>query len=192
MLTKEQKKKVIGDAAEYIKKSQNIVFADFGGVGVEGVKKLKRELKKALPAGRQAAPVFKVTKKTLLKLAFKEIGLDFDPLQFKAQLGAVFVPGDLNSVASQIYKFSKDLAKEKKNFQILGNYDVSNKNFMTADEFLIIAKLPSREILLAQLVGVLAGPIRAFMHIVDQLSKKVPVEVSTPAGDNKTVEQTAN
>ena len=87
----------------------------------------------------------------------------------------------------------KDLTKEKKNFQILGNYDLENKVFMTADEFTVIAKLPTKEILLAQVVGVMAGTIRAFMYIIDQLSKKSPELVAAPAAvapvAEKTVEQ---
>lgn len=165
MLTKDQKQKVIKDAAETIKNSKNLIFADFGGVGTKDINKLKKELKKS-------GALFTVTKKTLLKLALKEVGIDFDPLQFRASVGVVYLPSDLTSAAGLIYKFSKDLAKEKKNFQILGNYDMANKIFMTADEFMVIAKLPTKEVLLAQVVGAMSGTIRAFVYIVDQLSKK--------------------
>lgn len=173
MLTKDQKKKAIKEAADNIKQSQNLMFADFGGAGVEDIKKLKKELKKA-------GAKFKVTKKTLLKLALKESGVDFDPLQFEASVGVVYLPSDLSSATSPIYKFSKELAKNKKNFQILGNYDLVNKVFMTADEFTVIAKLPTKEVLLAQVVGAMSGTIRAFMYIVDQLNKKSP-QSATPA-----------
>lgn len=189
MLTKEEKKKIIKESADYIAKSKNLVFADFSGVDTEAIKKLKQELKKS-------GANFRVTKKTLLKLALKEAGYDFDPLQFTAQLGVVFAPKELTSVANQIYKFSKELAKSKKNFQILGSYDLEKKNFLTAEDFVVIAKLPSREVLLAQLLGVLSGPIRAFMYIVDQLSKRSPTTATpqgeVPAGSSQTVELKQN
>ncbi|OGY64663.1 MAG: 50S ribosomal protein L10 [Candidatus Harrisonbacteria bacterium RIFCSPLOWO2_02_FULL_41_13b] len=186
MLTKAQKTKVISDTASYIKDSKNLVFADFSTVGTKDINKLKQELKKS-------GSKFRIAKKTLLKLALKDSGMDFDPLQFKAQVGVIYTKQDLSSIATPIYKFSKDLTKEKKNFQILGNYDLENKVFMTADEFTVIAKLPTKEILLAQVVGVMAGTIRAFMYIIDQLSKKSPELVAAPAAvapvAEKTVEQ---
>src|SRR3989338_7194206 len=172
MLTKAQKTKVISDTASYIKDSKNLVFADFSTVGTKDINKLKQELKKS-------GSKFRIAKKTLLKLALKDSGMDFDPLQFKAQVGVIYT--------------NQDLTKEKKNFQILGNYDLENKVFMTADEFTVIAKLPTKEILLAQVVGVMAGTIRAFMYIIDQLSKKSPELVAAPAAvapvAEKTVEQ---
>ena len=75
----------------------------------------------------------------------------------------------------------KKSLSELKEFKVLGAFDVPAKKYLNLDEFTVIAKLPSREVLLAQLVGVMSGPIRAFMYIVDQLSKKTAstVEVKT-------------
>ncbi|MEK7590376.1 MAG: 50S ribosomal protein L10 [Patescibacteria group bacterium] len=177
MLTKAEKKEQIELGADLTKKSKALVFADFTGISIEEIKKLKSELRKA---GAQ----FKVIKKRLLKLALKNAGVDFDPTQFEAQVGTVFATGELSSVAAQVYKFSKDLEKAKKNFVILGAYDGVEKAALDKNQFLVIAKLPSREILLAQLVGVMSGPIRAFMYIADQLSKKsVAAEPASSAGE---------
>lgn len=165
MLTKTEKKQQIELGVDLTKKSKALVFADFTGVSIEEIKKLKNELRKA---GAQ----FKVIKKRLLKLALKDAGVDFDPMQFEAQVGTVFASGELSTVAGYVYKFSKDLEKAKKNFAILGAYDSVEKVALDKNQFLVIAKLPSREILLAQLVGVMSGPIRAFMYVIDQLSKK--------------------
>jgi large subunit ribosomal protein L10 len=159
MLTKQQKKEHVKKGKELIKESRNLVFADFTGVGVEDIRHLKSELKKA-------GIVFRVFKKRLLKIALKEAGIEFDPEQFAAQLGTFFMPGELSDAAGQIYKFSKDLAKKKKDFKVLGVYDITAKSFLDPEQFTVIAKLPSREILLAQLVGMLAAPIRALMYLL--------------------------
>lgn len=165
MKTKQQKAKEIDSSTELLSKNQSVIFADFSGVSFEQIKRLKDELKKA-------GAIFKVFKKRLLRVAFKNSGLDFDPTQFENQVGIVAIPGNLSSGAGIVYKFSKDLAKEKKEFKLLGAYEIPKKNFLNAEQFLTIAKLPSREILLAQLVGVLAGPIRTFMYIINELVKK--------------------
>lgn len=154
-----------------IGRSQVLIFADFSGTPTAGIRRLKNELKKV---GAQ----FKVVKKRLLALAFNNAGVDFDPTQFESQVGTIFASGELLSVAGPVYKFSKDLAKTKKNFQILGVYDLAQKAFLNPEQFVTIAKLPPREVLLAQLVGVLSAPIRAFIYVVDELSKRSAPEAS--------------
>ena len=109
----------------------------------------------------------------MLKLALKENKIDFDLEKFEAQVGTVFTPNELPSVAGQIYKFSRELAKKKKDFKVLGVYNIKAKSFLDAAQFTVIAKLPSREVLLAQVVGVLAAPIRVFMYLLQEKSKKM-------------------
>ena len=166
MLNKVQKRQQIDLGLAKIKKSRCLVFLDFSGVTVEELKKLKTEL-------RKAGATFQVIKKRLLKLAMKEAGFDFDPLQFDLQVGTIFVPEDLTSVAAAIYKSWKEISKTKKNFKILGVYNLAEKSFLAPEEFVTIAKLPGREALLGMLVSVLAGPIRAFMYVLQERSKKV-------------------
>lgn len=167
MLTKDQKRKQIDFGLKKVKASDNLVFIDFDKVGVEEVKRLRRELKKS-------GADFKVIKKRLLKLVFKEAKLDFDPLQFKAQLGIIFLPKDLSDFAAVIYKFSKELEKTKKgNFRILGGYNLLERKFIDTNEFITIAKLPSREILLAQIAIMLSMPLKQFMMALQERSKKL-------------------
>ena len=176
MLTKEQKVKAVKTSAEAIRASRNLVFADFTGAPVTEVNKLKRSLK-------AAGATFTVVKKRLLSIAMRQAGIDFDPTQFEAQVGTVFVSGELTSVASAIYKFAKDLEKKKKHFNVLGAYDVPMKSFIDAKQFVVIAKLPTREILIAMIMGGITGPVRAFMSIVDQLSKRVVANNTNPANN---------
>lgn len=166
-LNKAQKQEQIELGLEKVKGSENLVFVDFNKVSVENIKKLRRELKKL-------GADFKVIKKRLLKLAFQKFGLDFDPLQFKAQLGTIFLPKDLSLFAAGIYKFSKELEKSKKGeFKVLGGLDVLTKKFIDVNEFNAIAKLPSREVLLAQVVMMLTMPIKQIMQIINERSKKL-------------------
>lgn len=189
MLTKEQKKKQVELGQDLLKKSKTLVFADFTGVDTDSIRKLKLEVKKATSAGSgQAGATFKVIKKRLLSISLKNSGIDFDPLQFTAQVGTFFVPEDLSSVAAPIYKFAKDLAKSKKEFKVLGAYDLVAKTPVSAEEFTVVAKLPSREMLLAMVMGAITGPLRAFMYLLNEISKKLAFAEAS-AGEAKTVEQ---
>lgn len=165
MKSKQQKSKEIESGKDLLGKNQTVVFADFTGTAFEDLKRLKSELKKV-------GGVFKVVKKRLLKIAFQKQGIEFDPTQFESQVGSVFLKGELTSAASTVYKFQKDLTKAKKPFKVLGAYEIPKKNFLNAEQFLVIAKLPSREVLLGQVLGMFTAPLRSFMMIVDQLSKR--------------------
>ncbi|MDP3999116.1 MAG: 50S ribosomal protein L10 [bacterium] len=166
-LTKLQKQEQIDLGLEKLKASANVVFADFNKVSVEDVKRLRRELK-------GAGAELRVIKKRLLKLAFQKMGLDFDPSQFTSQLATIFLPKDLSDFAASIYKFSKALERARKGeFKILGAYNLSDKQFVDANEFVAIAKLPSRDVLLAQIVIMLTMPIKQFMTTLNERAKRL-------------------
>ncbi|MDD5431212.1 MAG: 50S ribosomal protein L10 [Candidatus Pacebacteria bacterium] len=165
-LTKQQKTEQVKLGADKIKSSQSLIFADFNKVSVENVKKLRKELK-------AQGSDFKVIKKRLLKIALKDAGLEFDPVQIKTQVGTIFIPKELSSLASAIYKFSKEIEKGKKGeFKILGGVDVVEKRFVDANEVIAIAKLPSREVLLAQIAMLLTMPLKQLMQVLNEKAKQ--------------------
>ena len=165
MLTKAQKKDHIAKGSELVKGSKALVFADFTGAPTREVNRLKTELKKA-------DATYKVFKKRLLKIALKEAGIETDALSNKAQVATVFAKGDLTSVAGPIFKFSKELAKSKIAYKVLGAFDREGNRAIPMAEFNVIATLPSREVLLGQVVGTMTGPLRKFMVVLQEVAKK--------------------
>lgn len=164
MLTKQQKIKLVGKAEEIISQNKNLVFVDFSGIKVEDLRKLKQTL-------REFGAQLKVIKKKLLRIAFQNKKIDFNPEQFESQTGVIFTQKDISEISGPIYKFFKEV--EKKGFKILGAYDLFAKNFSDAEMVKKIGQLPSREILLAQLVGAIAAPIRMLMYVLGEKNKKV-------------------
>ncbi len=57
--------------------------------------------------------------------------------------------------------------------RLVAGYDMKRGLAIEATEIAYIGKLPPREILLAQLLGMFAAPIRSFLYLLDQKSKKV-------------------
>ena len=112
----------------------------------------------------------KVVKKKLLRVALEKKGIDFNPEQFDLQLATIFSSNEISDIASPIYKFFKE--QEKKGFKILGSYSLSEKMFSDAEMVKKIGQLPPREILLAQLVGMLSAPIKMFMYVLSEKSKQ--------------------
>lgn len=169
MLTKEQKKQQIERGAKELKNAKSLIFADFTGVKTSDVRNLKNIL-------RAMGATYTVFKKRLLKIAMKNVGVDVDPKAFPGQLGTVFSPKAIYDAASIVQKFAKDLLKTAKvEFKILGAYDAGEKKFYDAAQFATIAKLPSREVLLAQIAMMLTMPMKKVMVAinsrVEQLQK---------------------
>jgi large subunit ribosomal protein L10 len=170
MKTRAQKGEELKKAKTLLDKSQALVFADFTKISAEDLRKLRTELKKSNAN-------FLVIKKRLLALLLKEKGIDTDLKQFKTSVGTIFSEGDSERIAGPAFKFFSSLevpeggAKDMWVKKILSGYDIKTNAPMDAAQIVYIGKLPPREVLLAQLLGMLASPIRSFMYLLDQKSK---------------------
>lgn len=171
MKTKQQKSKQIEEGERDLKQSKLLFFVDFSGAGVEDLRLLRKILK-------EAGAKLKVIKKKLLRIIFEREKIDFNPEQFKLQAGTIFTDKDISEIAAPVYKFSKGLEKKglpagQAGFKILGAYDLKEKNFIDAETVIKIGKLPTREVLLGQLVGVLSAPMRMLAYVLSEKSKMV-------------------
>jgi large subunit ribosomal protein L10 len=171
MKSKLQKQEELNKAKTLLGKAQVLVFTDFTNLPAEDMRRLRRELK-AVGAD------FLVIKKRLLNLLLKDKKIDFDVRKFKISLGTVFSEADAEKISMPVYKLFSSLnvpegqAKDVWVKHILGGYDLKNKVAIEGQQIVYIGKLPPREVLLAQLFGMLASPIRSFMYLLDQKSKQ--------------------
>jgi len=153
-LTKEQKKKIIEDLKEKIEKQKIMVFVDFKGLKVEDLFDLRKRFKKA---GSQ----LKVFKKTLLNLVLKEKEMKIDAKKLEGEVAVVFGFGDAISPAKIAYRF----AVANPNLKILGGY--FDGKYREAQEIIILAQLPTRDGLLAQLVRSISAPISNLVSVLE-------------------------
>jgi len=172
MLSREQKAKILKELTEKITKTPAVLMVDFTGLKVSDLEHLRRELK-------NNGIEMKVTKKTLIQKMFSNNNLNFDVFSFPGSLALIFSP-DEGIVASRItYKFSSQ--KKEPKLKILGGF--INKSFFSAERIIELAKLPSKEVLLSQLVyilnslprtlvGVLKNNIQKLVIALDAIAKK--------------------
>ena len=153
MLTKKQKEQVIEDLTDRIKRQKVLVFTDFSGLKVSETRDLRKKL-------REAGMEYKVAKKTLIKLALEKAKKVADIMQFKSSVALVFGYNDPIMPAKIISGFSKEHNKLK----VLGG--LMEDKVLTVEEIKELAKIPSREELLAKLVWSIKSPVSGFVNVL--------------------------
>ncbi len=153
MQTKEQKKKLVKDLAEKLKNSKATVFSDFKGLNVKDMTALRAEL-------REKNVDMQVIKKTLLTIAMKDAGVELDATKFEGQIAVAVAHEDEVEAAKIIAK----MAKVNENLKIVGG--LLGKNILTKEEVMALSKLPSKDELLAKLVGTLNAPVSGFVNVL--------------------------
>lgn len=153
MLTRIQKQKNIEVLKEKIEKQKIIIFTAFDKLKAKDVFELRKKLK-------TNDAELKVVKKTLLKIAFREKGIEAEPKKLDGQVALIFGFEDEISPAKIAFQFSK----ENQNFKIIGGY--FDNEFRSDKEMIFMAEIPSKKELLGNFTRVLAGPISNFINVL--------------------------
>ncbi len=151
-ITKEKKKEVVKELRENISKQKAIYFINYKGIKGDG----SQELRSAL---RKSGANLVITRKTLAKIAFQEEGVNFDPLSLEGEVGFIFSFEDGINTAKVASKFDKDEV-----ISFLGG--VYDGDVLSASEVKRIAELPSKDELIAKLLGSLSSPTTGFVQVL--------------------------
>lgn len=154
MLTKTQKSKIVEEFTERFRRQKIAIFSDFHGVSVAKASGLRRLLKKE-------GAEFKVAKKTLLDQALKAVGVTLKTKDLKGEIGVAFGYEDQAGPARILAKFGKD----NETFKILAG--ILSGRILSGAEVLFLSRLPSREVLLGQLIWTLQSPIRGLAAVLN-------------------------
>ena len=174
----EQKQAIVAELTERLKNSVTGVLVNYKGINVADDTALRKEL-------REAGVQYSVVKNTLLSRACEEAELT--GLQTTLAGTTALATSDEDYAAAA--RILANYAKKSKTFEIKGGYlDGEVVDLATIDS---LSKLPTREVLLANVLGAFQAPIasfaRAIQAIVDEggveecLAKKAPAEDAAPA-----------
>ena len=145
-MNREQKATAVAEIAEQIKESDAVFAVDYRGISVTQAAALRAQL-------RDADATFRVVKNSLTERAADEAGME----QLKAMLtgptALTFVRGDAASAAKAISTFNRETSL----LEFKGG--VMNGETLEVEQLQAIAKLPTRDVLYGQLVGMVAAPI---------------------------------
>ena len=164
MKSKIQKKEELGLLKNKLPGSKITIFTSFSKAGEKGLSVAQMtELKRLL---RSLKSEYFVTKKTLIDLAVRDKQYDgLDVYGMGGSVGLVLGDDDPYAVAKKVYEFSK------KNPALYFWGAIMNGKFIAIDTFLEIAKMPSREVLIGRLVGMLTYPMRGLAVALSEVAK---------------------
>lgn len=156
----ENKKVVVSEIEALAKDAKSIVLVDYRGLSVAHATALRNEV-------RSAGGVYKVYKNRLMKIAFENQGIKFPESDFEGTTAVIFHNTDEVAPA----KIALDgFTKYEKKLKLKSGF-VSGKYFDTA-EITALANIPSREVLVAQLLGLLTNPMRSLAVAISEVAKK--------------------
>ena len=145
-ISRAQKEQMVADYVEKMGNSQALILTNYRGLSVADMGDLRRKL-------REVDGVFQVVKNTLFMRALEEVGLPVPPEHMEGPLAVGYCLGDAPPVAKAIMDYAKEMDLLKIKGAILGT------NLLDLDGVKGLADLPPREVLLAQLVGAVQGPM---------------------------------
>lgn len=152
----EAKKQQVAELIEKLKSAQAGVLVDYRGLTVDQDTKLRNKL-------REAGVEYKVMKNTLIRFASKEVGLE--ELSSVLEGPTSIAMSDSDSVAPA--KVLADFAKENEALEIKGGF--LDGAVISLDEVKKLAATPSKEVLIAKLLGSLNSPISALARTLQAI-----------------------
>ena len=149
----EAKKKLVGEISDRLERSVAIVLTDYRGLNVAEATKLRREL-------REAGVEFKVMKNTLVRFACDELDLEELKENLVGPTAIAFSYDDPVAPAKILTKFAKEHKK-----LILKSGMLEGK-IIDSSGITALAALPSREVLLSQVLSGFQAPISGFVNVM--------------------------
>ena len=168
-MAKPEKIASVAEIKERIANSEIAIASTYVGINVANVTELRRQL-------RAAGVEYKVYKNTLARRALRELDLEGAADSLDGPTAWAF---SSDPVAPA--KILKDFARKSKQVTMVGG--VLGGKPVSAEQLKALASLPSREQLLAQVVGTIAAPLRNLVgtltavprnlvNVLDQIQKK--------------------
>ena len=155
----ELKKELVESIKSELKDANSIIFVDYRGISVSEDTAMRKEF-------RENNVKYKVFKNRLLTRALDDLGITgYDPKMFEGTTAVAFGSDEV-APAKVFCKHQKDLKKMAVKFGIVDG------QIMDQAQVEALAEIPSKEILIAMLLGTLNAPVAAFARALNAIAEK--------------------
>ncbi len=173
-VTKAKKSEQLAALEAHLKDAKCVAFTSNQKITALEVSALKNDL-------RAQNALFLIAKKTLIRIAFKNVyNQEIDLTTLPGQVALVIAKGDAIAPLGVTNKYSKEWAKEEKMVFVAGYME---GRLMDGAETKKLATLPSREVLLAKLLGSMMSPLSGLARFFDAAKKDLESKNLTTVGD---------
>jgi large subunit ribosomal protein L10 len=153
-MPKESKSAAVAEIKEKLNGAVGVILADYRGLSVKEMQELRSKI-------RQSGGEVKVYKNTLTEIALRELAMPTMDDLLAGPTAFIFASEDPVGPAKALVDFGKDHAA----LELKGGF-VQNAIVDVAG-IKAIASLPSREELVAKLMGTMLNPVRGFMSMAN-------------------------
>jgi large subunit ribosomal protein L10 len=157
-VNRDQKATAIAEIAEQIQESEAVFAIDYRGITVAQVAELRGKL-------RETDATFRVVKNTLTERAADQADAEALKSLLEGPTALTFVRGDAAAAAKVIADFQRSSGGELLPFK----GGLMDGGALDASQITAISKLPTRQVLYGQLVGIVASPITGLARSLNGL-----------------------
>jgi large subunit ribosomal protein L10 len=163
-ITREKKNQLIESYVEKLSRSRAIILTDYRGLTVTEMETLRGKL-------REAGGGYSIVKNTLAARALEEVGFSVpeDALAGPTAIGFAY------DEAPALAKVLNDFAKETEILHIKGG--VLDGKFLSPKQIESLANLPPREVVLAQLLGLIQQPGNRVAGVINAAGNKLAATI---------------
>lgn len=148
----------VAEIKEKLEKSKAVVLSKYQGLTVEEDTTLRKNL-------REAGVEYKVYKNTLVTLAAKELGLEGIVEYLEGPVSIAFSYDDVTAGARILNDFTKD----HKNLELKAG--IVEGEIYDEAKIKQLATIPSKEVLIAKLLGSIKSPIASFARVINAIAE---------------------
>ena len=147
----------VAEIKEKLEKAQSVVLAKYQGLTVEEDTLLRKNL-------REAGVEYKVYKNTLVTLAAKELGIEGIAEYLEGPVSIAFGYDDVTAPA----RILNDFAKDHKALELKAG--IVDGELYDSAKIQQLATIPSKEVLIAKLLGSIKSPISSFARVISAIA----------------------
>lgn len=152
-MLRNEKDAVIAEVQQLLTDTENMFVSDYRGLTVEELAELRGKL-------RQSGASFKIVKNTLGGIAADRAGRETVKEFLNGPTAVTFCGEDLVGAAKAL----SDFAKTHPNLEVRGG--LLDASLIDPDGVKVLASLPSRDVLIAQVVGTMAAPMTGLVTVL--------------------------
>lgn len=170
MITREKKDAIIADLKEKIENSRAVFLTNLIGVPSNDANELRKKV-------RDSKGAVVITRNTLLERASKGTSAEGLFTGLKGPNAAAFAFEDAPGVAKALYEAGKEMEVVTLEKGILGDKELDS------GELQALAKLPSKEVMLATVLATMNAPIGSFVRVLDAIRTQKADGAEAPAAE---------